>query len=533
MTFLTLFNAILLLVLNYSTQFLKENSYVRNKTQPLSVISNNQQHEYLLNFELQEQFVLNYNDKMCSVIDLATNTEVYTCNDFVYPYLDNNSFHIFNNSFETSICFLCSDGEYVWEPSNYECRVSLSECFNGISDFTESNSGITSIPAYANRIDDYEYYLSLDSRHSRNINNLCTLISIQMLVSYYDAFLSDSFVPEEWDYLSKDNVYDGTDWHNWSFSSGAGYQDLYEQNDDFRMCQYLLSYAQSYINNNITNNGLNYSQQRDLLNYYLGQMSISYSLNTSAGNIVDCLNNKAKTVIENSIDNNYPVIANGRHHSVVAFAYDDDYVYVHTGCGYCSQVVWETFTDWNISYTPSAISVIPSIFHSHSNNYYSTYDDKFYCTCGLEMYGNYTDNSSLTLPYVPSDILGTIYYNTGFNATFYYLNVYRNSLDQIVFNEDSELFISFNCPVYGLMLRGLSFHSESVLPSIIVEFLDSNYISLYSYNLITYTDFKRSGEDVEVALNSSSQTRHISIRIETNNSTNVELTIKKLVFALF
>lgn len=512
---------------SYETNTFKKERYDKNE---LATINRQDlRNEYLFNKDLKEQYLLRYNDRECFVVDLTTNNKVFYSDDFTYPYTNKDNYHIFNDSYETDNRFLCSDGQLVWEPFNENYKILLSEGYNGVSSFQEYQANITSVPSSAHKINNYQYYLRLGQRHCFNPNNLCTLISIQMIASYYDTFLNDIYVPEEWDYLSLGYVSNTNNWENWNDSPGAGYEA--GAIADFRMCQYLLTYTQQNINSYVTSTGLTYIQQRNLLNYYLGQRSVGYSLNTSAGNWADCVNKKAKTVIKNGIDNNRPVIANGRHHSVVAFAYDDDYVYVHTGWGHCSKVVWATFTDWDATYSPSAIDVIPSGSHSHCNNYYSTYNDKFYCSCGQQMNGTIGNISNFGLPSSPLAYQSGTYYNSTFSADISYRNVYLDN-NCIAFLGDSTLVFDLDVPIYGLMIKGSAYHTSGYTPSMTVDFYDDNYDLCGTYSLSSYTYLQFNNTSSEIAINCEASAKSVVILVEPNNCPYLFLSIEKIVLGV-
>lgn len=485
--------------------------------------------ESLLDFNFKNQYTLYYNDSICRVVSRETNEEVYFNEEFAYPYKHNEDYHLFNNSKETDIHFLCSDGQFVWEPENDDIKIGIDECFNGVTNFVEYEQDISTVPSNAHKINNYEYYLKLGGRHGYNDCYICTLVAIQMICSYYDTFINDDYVSEKWDYLSYGNVVDTSNWENWSNSPGAGYK--ISPLRDFRMCQYLLDYAQSNVNSNITNDGLTFNQQRNVLNYYLNEQLVNYSLTTSEGNLADCLNQYTKTVIKNSIDNNQPVIANGRHHSVVAFAYDDDYVYVHTGYGRCSKVVWATYTDWDITYSPSAICINASGIHTHSNNYYSTYDNHFYCSCGQQMCGNDMNFNLLSLPSSPST--GSTNYNNNYTASLFYSNLYKDSYNRLVLEGDGEIFISLTNPTYGIMLDCFSNFSYNSSPIYKIEFLGYGENLIYSYDAKSYTNlYYYYTVNATIALNCPSTTRYIRIKVEKNNASSAKLTIKKLVLGI-
>lgn len=484
-----------------------------------------QKEETLYNIHFEKQFLLKYDNKSCVVIDLRTKNEVFTNNSFVYPYKEDDYYHIFNDASSSNIKFLCSNGIEVWEPINEEYKVPLSEMFNGVSSFDDNYTIITTLPYNAVRIPRYEYFLKLGNRHGLNTLNICTLVAIQIICGFYDTFTNDNFVPEFWDNVAAESVTNPSNWTSWSQSPGAG-----STNYDFRMCQYLLNYASQYVNSNIMSQGLNYYQQTDVLTFYLNEMNINYSLENCSGNLADCITQRNKEAIKESINDGYPIIANGGYHSVVAFAYDSFSVYVHTGWGNCAMVPWSIFLDWDLSYQPSSICILPSLAHYHTNNYYSLSDEHYYCSCGQQLLTLETAIETIQFPsffwIIP---MGSFLYNYNYNASFYYYNVTLNLLNQIVLEGNSELTITFNQNVFGIRLKGRAFKSDANA-SFRVLFYDSNDVIFSDFDLESHTQMINAEAPENVVLNCPFLIRKITIKTIQNDSQTASLFLDKLVF---
>ena len=54
-----------------------------------------QKEQILYNTSFEKQFLIKYDKKSCVVIDLKTGSEIYKNNSFVYPYKEDNYYHIF------------------------------------------------------------------------------------------------------------------------------------------------------------------------------------------------------------------------------------------------------------------------------------------------------------------------------------------------------------------------------------------------------------------------------------------------------
>lgn len=167
------------------------------------------------------------------------------------------------------------------------------------------------------------------------------------------------------------------------------------KNSDQRFRDYLLNLTEDVIGVSPVKRGMFTTEQIKLVKRYLKDSGISYSLNTSEGNWGDQITNRAKAIIKNTINENRPVLVNGSGHSTVAYGYDDDYVYVHTGWGYIAATPWATFTTkwFNNEFDTGAIGILLTGEHYHSDNYYSAYYNEYYCPDG------YSFESLLLKPY--------------------------------------------------------------------------------------------------------------------------------------
>lgn len=474
--------------------------------------------EILVDFDFNDRFELFYNDHSCVVIDLNSDKEIYSNKNFTYPFNNNdNSYHIFNAFPLNDVKFLCSDGEYLWQPEYDYCRVAIQDAFYSESDPNLFRDYVYSdtIPNDAVTIDNSLYFFNLGKNHSENPDSRCCLVAIQILAGYYDTFYNDDYVPEEWDRVSTDNVSNVYNWENWEESPGTGKM---ETPKDQRILEYLTEYTENNVNSNVTSSGLSFYQQKSVLDYYLFEQCISYTLSYCEGNLNDYWTQYNKAKIKEGINNNYPVIVNGAHHSTVAFGYDDDYVYVHNGWGNCSRVPWSIYTGWEIIYPPSSMYLIPSQNHSHSNNYYSTHFRHFYCSCGEEWDDFITAFPILPIASSPNTTPEYFYhyYTPEHIAAFCYKGVYKNSNNELVMTRDSTLTISF---YHGNHLRGISlngiFDSSFSLFQVMfsIDFLDSYDCVIYSYNAKKYSDLYNLLNINDLSLNCQSYTTQVRIRV--------------------
>lgn len=239
------------------------------------------------------------------------------------------------------------------------------------------------ITAGAHEIRDSFYFKKLNKRHGENTGSICSIISTEILLGYYDSFYNDEIVAEEYDvpitsYKFKDDItiYD--------FSQSPGVDDYLNGVNTFR--DYLYDLAKNEINVDSNNGGMTSLNQIKLVEKYLSKRNIAHHLNTCEGNFSDILSTRTKDLIKNAINANRPIISNGKGHSTVAFAYDDNYVWVHTGWGYTAATPWSTY-EGNL-FTNNTIGCIDideiNELHKHSNNYFSARSDTYLCPCGYK-----------------------------------------------------------------------------------------------------------------------------------------------------
>ena len=161
------------------------------------------------------------------------------------------------------------------------------------------------------------YFENLNEYHGYNSKGTCAIVAIQMLMGYYDTFYNDNIIPEEYDDIAYDYKSSIVEFNQ---SSGSG-QDFHD---------YLISFASQ---NNITPDGvgMNITQEKDLTIKYLESRNIEFNFKYIEGNWADTTSNAAANHIKEAINNNNPVFLGAAGHATVAYAYDSNYVYVHSG----------------------------------------------------------------------------------------------------------------------------------------------------------------------------------------------------------
>ena len=208
------------------------------------------------------------------------------------------------------------------------------------------------------------YFNNLRSNFGNNLFGSCTYVSIGMLLSFYDSYWNDSFVPEQYDVKASfyTTLQSGADFElppvdvdspGIAFEPGALFSNLTEQEyletiDSYsntyfhlkllKMGEDLFGLSHDTLENTNYIFGMSYSEMLYFLEYYLytyrgfseSFVSISSQNGTQAA---------IKQFIINKINDGIPVIVRAKNnaldvgHSFVAYDYDPycDEIYVHTG----------------------------------------------------------------------------------------------------------------------------------------------------------------------------------------------------------
>ena len=419
-------------------------------------------YEILLDSECDAKYVMATNLEQYVIYDRESFCVVETGDN--KPYSSENACKIYNTSVYGPR-YLETDGTQIWEPSNNTLKISASDIgvtTNGFS--CDEITSISQISDSAHKCDNYEYFINLEDHHGYNRSKICALIANEILLGYYDTFYDDSFVPEEWDKVSF--AYGSeTSWKSWKNSPGTGKKETNAgEVVDNRMRDSMLDYCVKNVSSTIEANGLSCSNQIKILKNHVETQDVDYALTCVEGNLYDCLNNRNQSFIKATIDSGRPLIANGDGHSTVAFAYDDDYVYVHTGYGYCGKTSWATYTSWNLSYMPSSIDLKPTGSHVHSNNYFNVSKKRYYCPCGY-----YSNAYDISLDKLPNDNLTL---KDGTDAILKCSNVYKQSDGSVLFspNDASEAYLEID--VGSKHIKSISFsfkYNGNYLPEDYIE----------------------------------------------------------------
>lgn len=222
----------------------------------------------------------------------------------------------------------------------------------------------------------YSYYFEHLKKDGfgENKDGTCAIISSQILLGYYDSIATDHVIEECYDlpvseYKQSCNLF--------SVSPASNGQVFHD---------YLVNYCSVQLNINVLDRGLSNSEQFRLMNSYIGAVrGLEFQNNTSEGNLSDIMSGRQFGIVKNGIKEGRPVILNTLHHSMVAFAYDETYAYLMTGwySPVIAKLKWNDFKGNVFNNQCGAADLFIYSKHQCSNNYYSTYDNKYLCPVGV------------------------------------------------------------------------------------------------------------------------------------------------------
>ena len=198
------------------------------------------------------------------------------------------------------------------------------------------------------------YFSHLNENIPYNVKGTCSFVALSMLLSYYDNYIhsyivwgdmkAQTVVNIEDETISRDFQSPGVTYaplneiKNLSNSAYISYVEdhAYDYLDMLLMKNSYNLYGTYYLDNQSRPFGLSYSQQADLLDYYLwSDCHLGTNLTPHYlpyGTSEDVLIDK----IKEQIDAGHPVIVNAQYvnfggHTAVAYDYDDNDIYVHFG----------------------------------------------------------------------------------------------------------------------------------------------------------------------------------------------------------
>lgn len=204
------------------------------------------------------------------------------------------------------------------------------------------------------------YFSNLRTNFGNNSHGSCSYVALGMLISFYDSYWNDSFIPEDYDVESTSlfTTYPSADFAFPSFyaeSPGILFEPSNEVNSlsldeyliytsshsDIYFQSKLISLSQSYFGKEKFENtsnpfGMTFGEMLGFLNYYL----YDYRNFSTAQVVINSCNDvsSVRSYVINKIKNGIPVILRSESsslggHAFIAYDYDEtnDEIYVHTG----------------------------------------------------------------------------------------------------------------------------------------------------------------------------------------------------------
>ena len=130
--------------------------------------------------------------------------------------------------------------------------------------------------------------------------------------------------------------------------------------------------------------GMNVNTHLNFIEKFFEDLNLSIYMNYCTGNLNDVFTDYTKTIIRNGINAGRPVIANGCEHSMVAYAYCTDYVYVETGLDDMPmKTTWDTFNSSAFGFRSSAIDIVYTDVHVCSDDYLHSETQVRMCPCEM------------------------------------------------------------------------------------------------------------------------------------------------------
>ena len=230
----------------------------------------------------------------------------------------------------------------------------LSPNVSSLMRYLEDRQGSTHLNNFANL-----YFSNLNNNIGVNAHGTCGFVSMGMLLSFYDTYLDDDFIPDSFEQntfierngnngtvIGRDTESPGVTTENYAAMMAMDkwdYEEYVVDNPNATFQNFLINYACDNIDQFTLDDdhnqvlGLTVANQCNLLNAYLSD----YVGNEYSAYYVDVQGlhqsqHTAKNAVKQIIAKGEPVILNiassiiGRH-TVVAYDYDDENIYVHTG----------------------------------------------------------------------------------------------------------------------------------------------------------------------------------------------------------
>lgn len=300
---------------------------------------------------------------------------------------DNNPYKGYDNCFK-----VYSDGEYGFNYLVFDGEVFIdTETFlevdfsDAYSDFQESDIEAGYYVAYEEysnpntvSIPNAVYFQKLRGGYGANYTGVCGIVSTQNVFQYMNFFFNDNIIDEEYEYAV---ACASTRISDFLCSPCTG--DMTTDNEDNEYLDYLVDKCEELTGTSPID-GMGPEHLVQFIDAFFEDLNLNVTLNYCTGNLSDVFSDYTKTIMRNGINAGRPVIANGCEHSMVAYAYCTDYVYIETGLNdYAMKTTWDTFNSNVFGFRSSAVDIVYNDVHVCSDDYiHSTTTDRM-CPCEM------------------------------------------------------------------------------------------------------------------------------------------------------
>ena len=262
------------------------------------------------------------------------------------------------------------------------------------------------------------YYSNLTQNFSENVMSSCGYVALGMLLSYYDSFLSDDIIPEQYDIAS---VGSGTDMMERRNSPGVLNEESgFSENSSFSdYIDYLKTIKDRSLQAKLVSisDELNYLTKyddlqtqmndcKDILNHYLTEVCHYTEATDYTIDLVvvgkDIKRSAISYYVSNQIKEGYPVLVGANSttnknsgHAFICYDYDDTSGKIYAHPGWHGKATHQTLNEIGYTDYTSALILKFNIPHTHNNNYVinTSESSKTYCYDDCRIKTSKTDNS--------------------------------------------------------------------------------------------------------------------------------------------
>lgn len=289
------------------------------------------------------------------------------------------------------------------------CNDFYKDCALGEDyiDVNERMEKVLNTTPYSSGIQEYfnfttSYFDNLTYNFGMNYKGSCGYIAIAMMLSYYDTYLSDSIVPEQYDVSSNgegtnmilrrnspgamkdiisDPYYPADAYVGFNQNAHEYYSSILSlSNQSLHAKLITIGAALGYYDftDDVNPCGTNYNMRYNVINEYFSSVlnmtyGYQYTFDECNGEASSSLSNSVRDFAITQVSLGKPVLlsmskSNGGH-VAVAYDYDakTDKLYCHMGWN--ASTTHSTIEDCSYTRYKSALSININLSHNHSNNY--------------------------------------------------------------------------------------------------------------------------------------------------------------------